>query len=334
MKILNDYKVVLVLPNGDRFNITEFVQSLSWDESQEQIAQRANIDIINGKLGGANIKQKIKLGTRMLIQYREDNKWVEIMRGIVWAFDDRRDASAKSISLTLYNNLKYLQQTEEEFLFPKGSKTISICKKINARCGIKNSYQYKNKTKHNKKVFRGVHPSEALLSTLNFAKKMGDDKEKNNYVVYGSKGKCVIDDVGYNKKVYVFRPEHVTSVNNHVSMEGLVTRVVVRSQKNDKKRSSFVTKISGKTEYGIIKKIVYQSGDTKEKQAKKSAQKVLDDSGRLDRSITLNTMDVPEIRKGYKIRVVKVGMLTGYYRVVSVTHNADNREMTLEIKKL
>lgn len=325
----SDYKVVLVTQSGKRINISPFVASLSWEEQKGEIAQRAYIEVINGTYKGNKIKKKIKLCTRMIIKYRKGKKWVEIMRGIVWSFDDKRESTSKTIILTLYNNLKYLQETEEDYFFPAGSTTKTMCSKIIASCGVKLSYPYKVDVKHGKKVFRGKHPSDALLNTLNFAKKKGNGR----YVVYGSKGKCVINNIGYNSNVYVFRTKHVSSVSNRVTLDGIITRVVVRSKASNKKRTVIQAKLNGKINYGIIQRIVYRNSDTSLKEAKKTAQEMLDKDGNPDRTITLKAIDVPEIRKGYKIRIIKVGMLNGYYHVVSVTHDADSKQMTLEVKK-
>ena len=66
-------------------------------------------------------------------------------------------------------------------------------------------------------------------------------------------------------------------------------------------------------------------------EARKEAKSILQENGSPRRTITAEAPDVPEIRKGWKIRM-EAGSLLGYYIVKGVTHNATERTMTMELR--
>ena len=66
-------------------------------------------------------------------------------------------------------------------------------------------------------------------------------------------------------------------------------------------------------------------------QAKEDAKGILRENGQPKRTITVDAPDVPEIRKGWRVRM-EAGSLLGYYIVKGVTHNATDRTMSMELR--
>ena len=112
----------------------------------------------------------------------------------------------------------------------------------------------------------------------------------------------------------------------------MVTRVKVIGQENDDGKSSVEAVIDGKTEYGIRQEIHVKSKDDSLETATSEAKKIIDEKGILQEEITIQSPDIPFIRKMDLVYVRAVTM-DSYYYVLSVTHDADRGKMTLSLRK-
>jgi len=116
------------------------------------------------------------------------------------------------------------------------------------------------------------------------------------------------------------------------STDGLVTRVKVIGQANDDGKSEVETTVDGKTKYGIFQKIYSRGKEESIDEAKRAAEEILEEEGKIREEITVQAPDIPFIRKGDTVHC-KLGTIADYYFVKGVRHDVENTRMTLDLEK-
>ncbi|GAW28968.1 hypothetical protein, partial [Carboxydocella sp. ULO1] len=145
-------------------------------------------------------------------------------------------------------------------------------------------------------------------------------------------GKIDVIRPGQNTPVYCFTSDtNVNSINDHWDIEDLVTRVKVIGAENKEGRAPVVVKIDGKTEFGVLQEVIYRSQYDSLSAAKSAAQDILKERGQPKKQRKITAPDLPFLRKGDKVKIV-AGTLNGYYIVSSVSHDATNRTMVMEVE--
>ena len=87
--------------------------------------------------------------------------------------------------------------------------------------------------------------------------------------------------------------------------------------------------LDGITRYGISQRIYVRGSDETLEAAKSAAQEILNEDGTIKKEITLQSPDVPVIRKGDRIEL-EAGLTKGSFYVKSVRHEADTCSMSME----
>jgi len=317
------YAVKALLPSGKRIDLSSLLADLSWEENAGELAQRAIITMANTKTKDGYVNNLLSLCVNVFIYANG----AEVMRGIVWE-SDFQSGKKDMITITIYDKMIYLQNSEENSYFAAGGSTENIISTICKRWGIDLSYTWKSFT-HPKVIYSGQSISEEIIQTLDeAARKLG-----KTYVASMDKDVLNVSTKGMNAAVYIFDAKTAISAQNKMTLDGLVTQVVVVGTEDDLGRTPIISTLQGKTEFGILQKIVSASSNDKIADAKAEAQKILDDKGKPDDQITVEAPDVPTIRKGHKIKV-NAGNLTGYFYVKGVSHKASSRTMTLELERV
>lgn len=319
----NSYSVKAFLQDGTELDLTPAVTRLSWQDPAEEVAQRATIQLAQVKTDKGFLNHLLPLCTMIQIVANE----AERFRGIIWEWE-YESSSSRDITLTCYDHFIYAQNSKTFAYFPAGKSTKDIVGAICSDAGVSLSYKWDSAT-HDKTVYRGNYIADQILDTLDKAKKrIGGDP-----VATFEQGTLTIQKAAYNTAIYHFKAtDSAMSTSERMTMDGLVTKVAIYGAEDEDDRRQVEAVVAGKTEYGTLQDVVLMTSSSTLAEAKKEAQTILQESGSPKRTINAEVPDVPEIRKGWKIRM-DAGSLIGYFIVKGVTHDATTRSMSLELKR-
>lgn len=179
-----------------------------------------------------------------------------------------------------------------------------------------------------KQVFRGETLADMINSVLKEAKAKGSIR----WVVRSKQGKIDVIRPGQNTPVYLFSANtNVESIEDRQDIEDLVTRVKIVGAEDKEGKAPVVATLDGRTEFGVLQEVVYQRQFDNAAAAKAAAQDILKERGQPRRRRKVTAPDLPFLRRGDKVKV-EAGTLIGYYIVSSVTHDATNRIMVMEVE--
>lgn len=159
------------------------------------------------------------------------------------------------------------------------------------------------------------------------AVKKGEEK----CIIRASKGYTSVIPRGSNKTVYVFKVDNSQSFSQTISTADLITRVKVVGKADDDGNRSVEATLNGETKYGIRQRIYTRGSDETLEDAKSAAQELLDGEGKIKKEMTVQSPDVPFIRKGDLVYIMS-SAVSDYYYVKSIQHNADVYSMTMELE--
>lgn len=315
----NTYKLFATLQDGTIMDLTNAVEKLEWSDPNGELAQRASIKLAQVNTSVGLISSVLSLCVRLQIVANGE----EVFEGLIWDWE-YTSGSTKEFSVTGYDNMIYMQKSKDNNYFSNNQKTQTIVSSICKKHGITLKYNWGN-YKHKKTVYRGQTIANQIIGTLEDAKYKIDKR----YVVKYSKGALIIEYPGQNNDVYVFEGE-VIATSHKQSMDKLITKVLITGKESKSGKIPIKATVNGKTEYGVIQEMV-SSTSTSVSEAKAEAKVILKERGKPEETIRMDAPDIPTLRKGDKIKV-KAGSLNGYYFVIGVTHNANDRIMNLELE--
>lgn len=314
------YLLKAQLSSGEVVDLTNLVLSLSWSDPPEEIAQRANIELANTKTQLGYVSDILQLFT--LLYIFADNE--PVFEGIIWEWE-YKSALEKKISMTAYNRIIMTTKSKDSVYYSAGKSTQDIIGDICNHWEIPLHYSYGNHT-HPIVKYSSMTVSEQILQTLDDAKK----KLGTKYVIYMKQEELYIQEYGFNEEVFVFTGINVINTTNKLSLDQFVTKVVILGKEPSEGRPPILETLTGKMEYGTLQEVVTSSDNTKLDDAKKEAENIIKERGIPKETISVSAPDVPQIRKGYKIKVI-AGNLSGYFYVQGVTHEATGRTMDMEL---
>lgn len=323
-----EYRVAVIDESGNQYNIKEFIQGLGWEENENEISVRSSFTVRNDKTSKGKLSSMIKPGCLIGIFATDGNKDEEVARGYVTDWNPVLQNSSNNLKCTNYDALYSLQKSQENRFYASGTGTKSIITGLLKDFKIPTKGYSGPNAKHGKLKYSNSYVSDIVLEVLDDAKKKGS----GTYILRSTKGYADVVKRGSNKDVYVFKTDNTKSVSHSMSTAELVTRVRVLGKENDKGKSSVEATLKGNTEYGIRQRIYIRGSDESLADAKKAAQKIMDEKGTVEQKITLTAPDVPYIRKGDLVYVM-AGVSDSYYYVIGIRHDCDTCSMTMELKK-
>lgn len=319
---------IVVADNKKRINITDYLENLSWQESDGELSMRITFTVRNSKTSKGYLSSLIKPGSLIYILAKHGSKkYKEVARGNVVTWNPNNQNNSKDLKCVCYDELYNLQKSQDNFYFRSGTGTKTRIKKVLKKWKITlGSYQGSNK-KHGKKKYQNKYLSDILLDILDDAVKKGGKK----CILRMNKGKVAVVRRGSNDDIYVFKSNNTKVVSNSRSTANLVTRVKVIGKSKKKGKNRVIATLNGLTKYGVRQRVYTRGSDETLKQAKKAAQEILDENGDIEKDITVQSPDVPYIRKGDLV-YMDVGSIKGYYYVTGIQHDADTLSMTMNIE--
>lgn len=321
------YRAYAILSDGRQLNITGALTAASWNEGEGEISTRLSATLANAIFEGKPLSSIIVPNTVIVIMADAGSGEKEVARGFVTEWGPSRSNGGKSFTLSAYDELFNLQQSQDDRYLPAGTGTKSAITAIFNDWGIPVGEYKGPDAVHAKTVFKAQYLSDIILSLLDDAEKHGSE----HYVIRASGGKASVLPIGSNEDVYHFADDsNTTTTSDKISTSGLVTRVKVMGLADDDGKASPEAIVDGKIEYGIRQRIYNRSSDDTLDAAKAAAQAIIDEQGQPTRTSTLAGPDVPFLHKGDKVHL-GTETLNGYFIVTSIDHNITSRSMTIRV---
>lgn len=325
------YTVTIVTADGDKYYITNALTDLTLTENEKELAQKVIVKIPNIKVGKKWMSSLVSVRDRIYVYANTGSKKGEVFRGYIWQKSYVKDVE-KELKFICYDNLIYLQESEENYYFSKGKSTKTIFSTICSKKGIKLTYNHVSMN----------HPKLSLRGTLGdlFTNDLLDEvrkKKGKKAVIRSAKGRMYVITIGSGNstvyQLYKGAGGSILSAEHTSSMDGMVTKVVILGKENEKtKKAPVKATVTGNTsKYGTLKKII-DAGDSLS-DAKKEAKQTIKDDGKPKITRIIKAVDNPWIRKGDKV-YMNDGSIKGNVAVLSITHDATDKTMTLEVEAL
>lgn len=324
-----EYRVAVINEKGKQYNIKDYIHNLGWEENENEISVRISFTARNDKTSKGYLSSIIKPGCLVGI-FASDGRSLdeEVARGYVETWNPVKKSSEHNLECTCYDELYRLQKSQDNRYFPSGTGTKSALQSIFDDWKIpQGSYKGPNAS-HGKSVYNNKYLSDIMLELLDDAVKKGEVK----CIIRAAKGYTSVIPRGSNKTVYVFKANNTKSVSRSISLANLITRVKVVGQADDDGKRSVDATLNGKTKYGIRQRIYTRGSDETLNDANAAAQEILNGEGKIERKISVQSPDVPFIRKGDLVYIMN-GAVSDYYYVQSIQHEADTYSMTMELEK-
>lgn len=322
------YRVVVIAEGGAQYNINNYIQNLGWEENENELAVRLSFTARNDKTSKGRLSSLIKPGCLVGI-FATDGKKMdeEVARGFVETWNPIEQSSQQVLKATCYDELYKLQKSQDNRFYASGTGTKTIITGILDDWEVPQGDYKGPNASHGKLVYNNKYLSDIILEVLDDAEKKGEYKS----ILRTTKGYTSVIERGSNKTVYVFRKDNTKQFSETISTSDLVTRVKVVGQADDDGKSSVEATLNGLTKYGVRQRIYTRGSDESLDDAKTAAQEILDNEGEAEKTMTVQSPDVPFIRKGDLVYIIS-SLRSDYYFVKSIQHDCDTYSMTMQLE--
>lgn len=326
----NPIYTTYIMAGTEKYNVTPATVELDFSEREKQIAQSVTIRLANIKVGDKLLSQLVAVCDRVYIYANDGTTKAEVFRGFIWEHKPERTMDGRELTLVAYDNLIYLQESEDSLYYSSGKSTSAVLASICKKWGVTLSYGYKSIT-HEKLVLRGSLSDIIINDILELVRQRTDTK----YVVQSIKDKIHIKTVGTNGTIYTIGDKkNISVISSETSMFGVVTKVVITGKAGDDGRQPVEATLTKNTDkYGTLQKMLSRSENTELADVKDEANTILKEDGAPKTYHAVRAPDIPWVRKGDKIKI-KTDGLSGNFIILSVDRNisAKNKTMTLELE--
>jgi hypothetical protein len=324
----NPIYTVYLIAGNKKYNLTPVCTDISPSHPKNQIAQSVTLHVVNIRLNKKEtLCQIIAVRQRVMVYANDGEKKAEVFRGWIWTRYHESEVEGSIITLKCYDNLIYMQESEDSLYFSKGSKTNSVMSNICSKWGIKLKYTYSSIT-HDKLVLRGTLSNIITSDILDLVKKKTGEK----YVIKSIQDVMYITPEGTNQTVYkIEKKKNAVRVRYEQTMDEMVTKVVIlgKAEKNSKKRPVVATVTGNTSKYGTLQKLEDKDEDTSLAEAKKEAQTIINEKGKPETEFEIEASDIPWIMKGDLV-YVDAGHLTQEKMIVlGIERDISNNKKTM-----
>ncbi|MCT4593188.1 MAG: XkdQ [Anaeromicrobium sp.] len=302
----------------DKYKIDNLNEGIQLSEAIDTIAYTATIQLtITDELDKIGIDKGDAI--EILETNFETKELESVFKGIIWEKDtDRRIRKAGRIICK--ERTVYLEESEDEYLFPAGQPATQRAKKLCSDWGIPIGSFENTIIPLSKAVYRSESIYGIMLKDLQETAQKGGE-----LYIYQMKGNLDLIKVGSNKKVWDIS-NIIEEVNQKSSLDGTVTQVkVLGKEEKDIKTPVIGIYKKDADKYGTVQKIIQDEKIKSAADAKSRANNMFSPG---TGSITTTGIDINSIRAGDKVK------LNGFEIFVSeVTHKLGNpgrMSLTLE----
>lgn len=326
----NPIYTVYLVDGNNKYNLSPAVVEIQSTNQDQQVAQSVQITMANIKAtSDKTIAGLIKVRQRIFVHANDGKQNGEVFRGFVWTRYPEASLDSNTVTIKCYDNLIYMQESEDSFYFSKGKKTSSVMKSICSRWGIPLNYSYSSIT-HGKLVLRGNLTNIFMSDVLDLVKKRTGTK----YVILSQKDTMYIMPVGSNTTVYqVTKKNNAVTTRAEETMDGMTTKVKILGQaKKNSQKQPVVATVKGDTaKYGTLQKLQDKDKDTSLAAAKKEANYEIKQNGKPHKEYQVEAVDIPWIKKGDKV-LVNAGSISNKTLIaVGIERNITNAKKTMTL---
>lgn len=324
-----NYHTYLTTEDGARYELTGAGDAVGWEEGEGELALRLSASVLNVDAGGMSLAERAKLGCLLSVEAEWGEGPVAVARARIEDWARSQSASGDRLELSGYDELYSLQKSQDNRYIAAGTGTRAAVAALFGDWGVPLGEYKGPDLPHAKTVYQNEAVSDILLDLLENARKQGGP----DCVVRAVDGTVCVLPKGANETVWHFEEDTLEDLQLSTSISGLVTRVKVVGTEDKEGRRSVEALLNGKTAFGIRQKIVTRSKNDSLAAAQAEARAILDEEGAPKERLSVSGADVPTIRKGDRVHFT-TGMLSGYYLVTSIRHDAGARTMDMELKPI
>lgn len=307
---------------------SKFVTSLKLSEKEKQLAQSAQIKLMNAKIDEGYFTSIFDVMDRVVIYANDGERSEEVFRGVIWE-KSYSSKIAKEITLTCYDNLIFFMNSEVSEYFSAGKSSQTILNTLCQKWGVTLDYKYES-IKHPKLPLSGSLADVFLSDILGEVKKQTGVK----YAVRSIKDVVTVSKAASNQIIYEIKRTDgaAISTDSTKSMDDVVTKIVITGSTDDNGKTAVEAVVEGETaKYGTLQKVQSKEKDVSLSEAKKEANNTLAENGKPKWTYSVSAIDIPWVHKGDLVSV-KAGDMTQKYLVLSITHDAGDKTMDLEVE--
>lgn len=323
-------------------NRTAAAMTLKCTEANRQEVKKLRANCISD---GRLLSEILYVRDRVFIYANDGSEVKEVFRGYIWK-KEYTNNKKRIISLICYDNLIYLQKSEDSRYYSSGKKTEEIITDICRAWGIDVIYRYKS-IEHKKLPLQGKI-SDMLQDTLDKVKKNTSIK----YVIKSSEDTIYIEPVGanYNGIMYELnRKENAIATSSITTMDDVVTKILFLGEADDNGEVPINDTLEGNVErWGTLQKIMSDDSDNSSNSLKSLASQddeedtlyesardegeyILQENGQPKDTYKVYAINNPWLRKGDLVKVC-AGDMNYMYIITSISHDAVDKEMYLELE--
>lgn len=277
-------------------DISELVEKIGISEAIDDISYQCDMNLVVTK---ALQERGVKPGEAITVIDQEMNQTV--FQGILWDIDSS-DKGQKYISVAAFDRMKYLEESEDEYLFPEGQTATQRVKKYCEDWGIPVGSLPETgvllaKARYRKRTIRDMMQADIKETALKGGKMY---RLRLGY-------KLDIFELGSNKEIpLLLRGENMVEITQKRTLTGTVTQVKVLGAEKEDNSLVLTVERKGTEEFGTIQKIIQDEKITNVNEAKAAANNVL--SG-VQETIGYKGVDIPSVRAGDKVMLHDWGFL-------------------------
>jgi hypothetical protein len=281
---------VIILKN--KYKIEQLNEGISLSESIDGIAYTATI-----KLVVTDELKKIGIVKGDSIEIIEDDfetkKPTSIFKGIVWEVSNKEKIKSH-MTLTCKEKTIYLEECEDEYLFPAGMTATQRAMQYCKDWGIpRSNYFAGTGIILSKAVYRSSSIIDMMLKDLKETAQKG-----GNLFKFRMANGLELGPLGRNETVWKLETI-AEDIESKSSLDGAVTQVKVLGKEEENKKTPVIGIYKKDTDkFGTIQKIVQDEKIKSAAEAKKRAENLFSTG---EESVSVSGIDINTIRAGDKV---------------------------------
>lgn len=325
---LNPSYTVYVISGGSKLNVTPALESLQRIDAEGQIAQRVNMELKNVLVGDVHLSTILQPVNRVFVYANDGGREEEVFRGFLWDRNYKSSLTAQRLRVTAYDNLIYLQESEDTFYFSSGKSTEEIIAHICQKWNVQLDYTY-HSIVNGKLALSGRLYDMLTTDILDITKRQVGE----HYSLISIKDIMMVRSAGDNTETYKFiAGENISNTSTSWTMEGVITQIVLVGKADDGGREPVdLVESRNAGKYGTLQKLQRRDEDLNIWTAHSEIRAELMESSEPKWEYEINGPDVPWIRKGDAV-YVDAGDIVGSRLIVTAanrTYDTKNAKMTL-----
>lgn len=320
-----EYKVVAISSDGQQLDVTDICTNLGWEESEKGLSAKITCKLIVTEVNGKSLDEIVTINTPIIVYASFGEDFSEVIRGNVSKIEITEASNEFYLNIECSDECQALRHNMSDKYFTADHSSTAILEDVLGEAGVPYKIKIKDGT-HSKKVYRQEYLSEMVNDVLKDLK----EKTHEEYFVRAKEGTIEILPRGTNEEIYHFDIDsNVVRVREVLDASKVVTKVKVVGKERAEGHQSVEALVEGNTELGT-RQVIYRRKDKETLQeAESAALKLLSENG-VQRKTSLETADVPTLRKGDTVRL-RSSVGEEFFYVGSIKHDAAQMKMTLEL---